>query len=390
MFSQGADLLKAVSFPMTDYRMHFADFGETTYLNCAYQGVFPLSAVARAHAAVDQKARPDRIDRGEYFGLPERVRGHLASIIGCDETEIALTSGATQGVGVVASGLQLGPGDEVLVAADNFPANLFTWLHMRRKGVQVRVLRSEGPLRPDDVSSAFTPRTKILALDWVNYSTGRRIDLAVMGQLARERGALFVVDGTQGVGALELNVHELPVDAMTVAAYKWLLGPYGTGFVYVREELLNRLELKVVNWQSVEGAHEFNSLPVEEFVLASAARIFDIPETGNFINLSAFEASLEFVRSVGAGVVRRHCTDLLDSAAEGLVSSGHTVTNDDRSIHPSPLLCFRCRSDEETARLYEKLQANHVEVSLRHHRIRVSPYLYNTQADIDRLLEAAR
>jgi selenocysteine lyase/cysteine desulfurase len=375
---------------MTDYRMHFADFGETIYLNCAYQGVFPLSAVARGHEAVDLKAHPERIDRGEYFDLPERVRSHLAAIIGCDEKEIALTSGATQGIGVVASGLQLGSGDEVLVAADNFPANLFTWLHMRRKGVQVRVLKNQRPLRADDVVRAFTPRTKILALDWVNYSTGRRIDLAVMGELARERGALFVVDGTQGVGALELSVRELPVDVMAVAAYKWLLGPYGTGFVYVREELLNRLELKVVNWMSVDGAHDFDALPVDEFVLPGAARIFDVPETGNFINLSALEASLEFVRSVGPGVVAGHCMDLLDHAAEGLRSRGHILTNDDRSSLPSPLLCFRCRSDEETAGLYEKLQAHNVEVSLRHHRIRVSPYLYNTQADIDRLLEIAR
>jgi selenocysteine lyase/cysteine desulfurase len=375
---------------MTDYRTHFADFGETIYLNCSYQGAFPLSAVAHGHEAIDLKARPYLIDGGEYFGLPERIRGHLAAIIGCNEKEIALTSGATQGVGVVASGLQLGPEDEVLVAADNFPSNLFTWLHMRRKGVRVRVLRNEGALKPDDVARAFTPQTKILALDWVNFSTGRRIDLGAMGELARERGALFVVDGTQGVGALELNIRELPVDVMAVAAYKWLLGPYGTGFVYVREELLNRLELKVVNWMSVEGAHEFDALPADKFVLPDAARIFDVPETGNFINFAAFEASLEFVRSVGAGVVTAHCMNLLDHAAEGLLSSGHTVTNDDRASLPSPLLCFRCSADEETGRLYEKLQAQHVEVSLRHHRIRVSPYLYNTRAEIDRLLEVAR
>ncbi|MCL5671087.1 MAG: aminotransferase class V-fold PLP-dependent enzyme, partial [Acidobacteria bacterium] len=285
--------------------------------------------------------------------------------------------------------LQLGPGDEVLVAADNFPANLFTWMHMRRRGVQVRVLKNQGSLRPDDVASAFTPRTKILALDWVNYSTGRRIDLAVMGELARERGALFVVDGTQGVGALELNVRELPVDVMAVAAYKWLLGPYGTGFVYIRKELLNRLDLKVVNWMSVDGAYDFDTLPIEEFVLPGAARIFDIPETGNFINLSAFEASLEFVRSVGAGVVTEHCMELLDLAAERLQSGGYTLTNDDRSSLPSTLLCFQCRSDEETCRLYEMLQRQHVEVSLRHHCIRVSPYLYNTKTDIDLLLEIA-
>jgi len=375
---------------MPDYRKTFADFGETTYLNCAYQGVFPLTAVARGHEAVDLKCHPERMDPAEYFGLPERVRSHLAAIAGSDEKEIALTSGATQGVGVLASGLELEPGDEVLVAADNFPANLFTWLHMRRKGVQVRLLRNgDSPLRVEDVAAAFTSRTKILALDWVNYSTGRRIDLAAMGSLAHDRGALFVVDGTQGVGALELNVHDLPVDVLAVAAYKWLLGPYGSGFVYVREEVLNRLDLRVVNWMSVDGSHDFDALPVDDFTMAEAARIFDVPETANFLNLSAMEASLEFVRGVGARVVTGHCMDLLDHAAEGLQKRGYVLSNDDRSQLPSPLLCFRCQTPEATVKLYEKLKAHHIEVSLRHHRIRISPYLYNTKEDIDRLLAIA-
>ncbi len=346
--------------------------------------------MARSHEAIDLKSHPERMDPAEYFGLPERVRTHLAAIVGSDETEIALTSGATQGIGVLAAGLQLGLGDEVIVAADNFPANLFTWLHMRRKGVQVRLLKNgDTPLRVDDVAGAFTPHTKILALDWVNYSTGRRIDLAEMGQLAHSRGALFVVDGTQGVGALELNVHELPVDLMAVAAYKWLLGPYGTGFVYVREEVLNRLDLKVVNWQSVEGADDFDALPVDDIKLAHAARIFDVPETANFLNLSGMEASLDFVREVGARAVTEHCMDLLDHAAEELQERGYVLSNDDRSQLPSPLLCFRCRTQEATYKLYEKLKSHHVEVSLRHHRIRVSPYLYNNKEDIDRLLAIA-
>ena len=271
---------------MIDYRAHFPNFGDTIYLNCAYQGVFPLTAVARAHEAIELKCHPERMEAAEYFDLPQRVRHHLAAIIGSDDEEIGLTSGATQGIGVVAAGLDLGPGDEVIVATNNFPSNLFTWLHMRRKGVRVRILKSDDkPLSLDDVARAFTSDTKILALDWVNYSNGRRINLAEMGALARERGALFVVDGTQGVGALELNVHELPVDAMAVAAYKWLLGPYGTGFVYVRSELLNRLELKVVNWLSVEGADDFDALPVDDFnrlIISMCATLSTTPWAATF------------------------------------------------------------------------------------------------------------
>ena len=113
----------------------------------------------------------------------------------------------------------------------------------------------------DQVAAELTPRTRVLALDWVNYSTGYRIDLAAFGSLIHDRGGIFVVDGTQGVGANDLNLHALPVDVMACAAYKWLLGPYGTGFAYVARELLNKLDLPVINWYSVEGAEDFDSLP---------------------------------------------------------------------------------------------------------------------------------
>src|SRR5579884_938644 len=321
---------------MPDYKTFFADFGETTYLNCAYQGVFPLSAVARAHQAVELKCHPDRMDDQEYFALPQRVRSHIAAIIGSDEDEIALTNGATHGIGIVASGLDLNPGDEIIVASGNFPSNLFTWLHLRR------------------------------------------------------RGAWFIVDGTQGVGALELNVHALPVDVLAVAAYKWLLGPYGTGFVYVRKEVLDRLDLKVVNWLSVEGAEDFEALPRDDFSLPKAARIFDVPETANFLNLSALEASLEFVREAGPATVSRHCFGLLDYAADQLQSRGYHLSDNGRTQLPSTILSFRCRSDGATDRLFNELKARHIDVSLRHHQIRLSPYLYNGKEDIERLLEIAK
>ena len=155
------------------------------------------------------------------------------------------------------------------------------------------------------------------------------------------------------------------------------------------EGLRDRLELKVVNWMSVDGAEDFDALPVDGFRLADAARIFDSPETANFINLSAMEASLELVRGVGVPAVTGHCTALLDRAAEGLQARGHILTNADRLRHPSPLLCFRCGSDDATERTYADLKNRHIEVSLRHDRIRVSPYLYNNAEDIDRLLETA-
>jgi selenocysteine lyase/cysteine desulfurase len=375
---------------MRDYRDEFSDFSPITYLDCAYQGPFPKATVERLHRAIELKSHPDRLKAAEYFRLPERVRGRIARITGADAAEITLTNSATQGVGIVATGLQLGIGDEVVVASSNFPSNLFTWLHLRRKGVTVKVLHpSAGEVSPGQVAAELTPRTRVLALDWVNYSTGSRLDLAAFGSLIHARGGIFVVDGSQGVGAHELNLHALPVDVMACAAYKWLLGPYGTGFAYVARELLNKLDLPVINWYSVEGAEDFDSLPKAEFTLIHDARVFDSGETGNFINLHGLEASLEFVEGATISAVNEHCRRLLHRLEEGLRERGYTLSAAALPGHESTILSFRAATHEATAELYRKLSANHIAVSLRHGMIRVSPYLYNDDADIDRLLALA-
>ncbi len=376
---------------MQDYRHEFPPFAPTIYLDCAYQGPFPLATVAAIQQAIELKCHPERLTAHEYTALPERVRTRLASLVGADPSEIALTNSATQGIGLVAAGLGLKAGDEVVIASGNFPSNLFTWLHLRRHGIGVNVLRPTlGTLGPDEVRAVLTPRTKVLALDWIGYTTGARIDLAALGELAHNRGSIFVVDGTQGVGAVALNVHDLPVDVLVAAAYKWLLGPYGTGFVYLNWEIQDRLDMQFVNWLSIDGSEEFDALPTEQFTLPKAARIFDVPETGNFLNLYALEASLGFVERAGVRTVTQHCRQLLDRLAGGLRRQGYRLSAAAEPEHRSTILGFQADSLDATVKLHEKLKANHIAVSLRHGTIRVSPYLYNSEEDIERLLSIVR
>ena len=272
---------------MRDYRPDFFDFSPTVYLNCAYQGPFPRATAARIEQAVQLECHPDRLLPQEYFDLPDRVRARFARLVGADPQEIAITNSATQGIGIVATGLDLKAGDEIIISSRNFPANIFTWLHLRRRGVRVRVIRPAGDhVTPAEVEAELSPHTRVVALDWVSYTSGARLNLTALADLAHGRGALLVVDGTQGVGAVPLDLHETPVDALAVAAYKWLLGPYGTGFLYLRPEVQERLDLAVVNWMTVAGSDDFDALPIEEFTLPRAARIFDVPETPNFINLN--------------------------------------------------------------------------------------------------------
>jgi selenocysteine lyase/cysteine desulfurase len=185
-------------------------------------------------------------------------------------------------------------------------------------------------------------------------------------------------------------LHALPVDVLACAAYKWLLGPYGTGFAYVRRGLVGELDLPVINWYSVEGAEDFDSLPDEQFTLIQDARVFDSGETGNFINLHGLEASLEFVEKVTIRTVNKHCRRLLDRLADGLRAKGYTLSAGASPGHESTILGFRAATPEATAALHREFRANHLAVSLRQGMIRVSPHLYNDEADIDRLLEIAQ
>jgi selenocysteine lyase/cysteine desulfurase len=375
---------------MRNYRQEFPDFSPVVYLNCASQAPFPRATVERLQQAIELKARPDRLNASEYVRLPDRVRMRIARLTSADPEEIAITNSATQGIGIVSAGLTLGVGDEVVVANSNFPSNLFTWVHLRRKGVIVKVVHpSEGQVTLDQVAAVLSPRTRVLALDWVSYSTGYKIDLAAFGSLIHSRGGIFVIDGTQGVGANELNLHETPVDVMACAAYKWLLGPYGTGFAYVRRDLWNKLDLPVINWLSVKGAENFDSLPTDEFSLIQGARVFDSGETANFINVNGWEASLEFVEEVTIRTVNEYCLRLLHGLAEGLRAYGYTLSSGALAGHNSTILGFCASTREATAALHQRLLANHIVISLRQGMIRVSPYLYNNDADIDRLLEIA-
>ncbi len=370
-------------------RDDFFDFDGWTYLNCAYQGPLPrVSAVAVEHALGLERC-PNRIEERLIIELPDAIRPLAAQLMRAQPEEIAIGTGATHGLNLAAAGLPLGPGDEVLLAPGEFPANLFPWqYHAEHRGYTVRIVDLEGPMpTPEDYRRAASSQTRAVSVAFVSYTSGYRMDLQGLSRLCKERGWYLVVDACQAVGSLAFSVTDFEPDILATGGYKWLLAPYGTGLTYVRKGLIDALQIPVVNWLGLQASEDFNALSRQEMTFAAGARRFDAPETAAFLNLYGLKRSLEYLLEIGIDTVERHHTTLLDYLEESLPQD-FRITSDRRPGARSGIVFLAGNSQEATKSAYRRLRKAKVHVSLRENRIRVSPHIYNDRSDIDRLLEA--
>jgi cysteine desulfurase / selenocysteine lyase len=368
------------------HRGEFLDFEGVTYLNAAFQGPLPRVAVQALEGAVHLKTHPFLLRDSDYFDFPDAYRNEAAALLGAEACDVAVTDSTVHAISTLTTGLDWRPGDEVLIPKGEFPSNRFPWLALAEKGVVVReVAPASGAAAAEAFDAAAGPRTRVVAVGWVHYSSGRRFDLAALGEVARRRGALFVVDATQGLGGLPFALAETPCDLVACSGYKWLLGPYGLGFAWFAPELQERLTVSRINWFAVKGARDFARLADCGLELEPGARRFDVNETASFFNLAAGTAALRYVRGVGAGTIAAHVAALHDRIAAGLPRGVRVVSESDPR-HRSNLLCLAGPDAGFAERAFTELARREVRVSRREGAIRVSPHLYNDAADADRLL----
>ena len=222
-----------------------------------HAAVAPLTLRAQ-HALADYAA--DLTENGDvndrrWVERVEAVRVLFGRLLNADPLDLAFIKNTSEGIGIVAEGLPWQLGDNVVIAAEEYPANQYPWLNLGQRGVQVRAVPSRGSrLLLDDIAAAIDGRTRIVSLSFVEYASGFRNDLDALGQLCRERGVLFFVDAIQGLGTFPIDVRKTPIDFLSADGHKWLLGPEGAGIFYVRRELIDRLHPVGIGWNSVVGA----------------------------------------------------------------------------------------------------------------------------------------
>jgi selenocysteine lyase/cysteine desulfurase len=375
---------------MTTYRSEFADFEGVTYLNAALEGPMPLVAAREAQAALEWKKHPYRLPDSAYFDLPDRIREKIARLVGARSDEIAVTSGASTGLAAVAAGIDWKPGDEVLVGRGEFPAHFSTWLRYQQAGkLTMRVVNPRGRfISADDYVEQIGPRTRVISASLVRFDNGARLDSARVARACEKVGAALVLDASQCAGSMPINVRDLGASMVVCSGYKWLLGPYGTGFFWIANEWIERLPLGAVYFMALEGARVLHALPTSENARPlPGARRWDSAETANFTNLAALDSSLDLLQRIGVDAVERHIDALVAEIIERLPATGCALASPSKRERRGPYVCIAARDSKDTPALYEKLCAAKVSVSLRENALRVSPHIYNTREDIARLLE---
>lgn len=365
----------------------WAESGETIFLNHASTGPLPQRTVQAIEEWAHLRANPHRISHDLQFDSLAKARAIVARLIGADASEIALATNTTYGLNLAAFSLPLKQGDVVLTPDGEFPANVYPWMQLaKRRGVEYRRLKcDEQVLDADRLEHELEDeRVRAVSVSWVQFATGARVDLAALGTLCRERGVYFVVDAIQGVGALTLDVSQVPIDILACGAQKWLLSPWGAGFVYVRRGLIEQLEPHDVSWLAVRGADDFSRLVDYELEWRDNARKFEFV-TVPFQDLAAMHTSLELFQELGLESVSRHILGLAQHVVDWTADRGDVELVTPRAAERrAGIVSVRPR---DAARASERLKAANVAHSLREGAIRLSPHCYNTSEEIDRALQ---
>jgi cysteine desulfurase / selenocysteine lyase len=352
------------------------------YLNHAALGPLPRPAVERIGALANSLAESGDELWTERLAEVERVRGLAARLVSARRPqEIAFVQNTSDGLSIVAQGLDWKPGDNVVGANCEFPSNVYPWMRLSAIGVEYRqVAERDGRVSTEDVLASIDDRTRVVALSWVQFASGYRSDLSRIGARCRERDVLFVVDAIQGLGALALDVERDNVDVFSADAHKWLLGPEGIGLVYVSDRVVDRIEPKRVGWTSVRDWIKWSRY---DLTYREGAGRFECG-TLNMLGIYALGASLELILGLGAEAIEARVLGLADYLVQGLTERGLTIVSSRERGEASSIVAATHPALPPPA-IVAKLRERDILVAHRSGRIRISPHFYNIEDELDRL-----
>ena len=372
------EALRRREFPVTEHTVFLAHAGDCPLPRRVAEAI---ADYARQAAMADQ-------EQAVYPRLLSETRQVAARLLGCQPAEVSLVGPTSLALSWVAGGLPVRRGDNVLVYFDDYPSNVYPWLALGERGVEVRLLqtRALGRIRVQDVLEQVDENTRLVALATCHFVSGWRLDHDALGRALRQRGILLCLDGIQTLGAFPTGVQH--VDMLAADAHKWLLGPCAAGLLYVRQPLQARLRPAAWGWHNVQCP---DFVAQEQVSFRNGPERFE-PGSSNLLGLVGLKAAIELLLGVG---VENIAAELLRKRAwlvPALQAKGFQVLHADAPpANASGIVTF-WRAGQDMATLHRKLAAAGIVTSLRADRagqryIRVSPHFYNTDAELQRLVD---
>lgn len=370
--------LRRHEFPVVQKKIFLAHAGDCPLPHRVAQAV---ADYAHHAAAGDQEAVI-------FPRVLEDGRKLAAQLLNCQSEEVAFVGPTSLALSFFASGLEFRKGDNLLIYHDDYPSNVYPWMALAAQGIEVRLLniRGLGVIRPRDVIGQVDECTRLVALASCHFVSGFRLDYAAIGKAMRERGILFCLDGIQTLGAFPTMMDQ--VDLLAADAHKWLLGPCGAGIMYVRREIQERLNPPVYGWHNVRCP---NFVAQEQIVYRSGAKKFEAG-THNLLGLVGLNAAMALLHEVGVDNIARELLRKRAWLVPALQAKDYTVLNAEAALENASGIVTFFKPGSDLAPLHQKLLDANIVTSLRVDRagqryIRLSPHFYNTDAELQRVME---
>jgi selenocysteine lyase/cysteine desulfurase len=319
----------------------------------------------------------------EWEKIREETRVLAGRLIQSEPEEVALTANTSEGANIVAQGLDWKSGDNVVLPAQEFPANVFPWLNLRQKGVEPRIVPlSAGRLEVEDILGRVDGRTRVVAVSSVAFHNGHRLDLKTLGRELHARGVPLYVDAIQSLGYIPMDVKRCHISFLSADGHKWLLAPEGAALFFCAADMLERLDQAYLSWLSVREPFRFDDPRLE---LAPGARRFECG-TPNVAGTVGLHASLKFLLDAGIERIEERVLQIVEAAAEGLAAKGYRILSPREEGERSGILTFD-HPDHSAESLRDRLKDGGVVSTLRGGGVRISPHFYNNEEEIEQFLD---
>ncbi|NOT02380.1 MAG: aminotransferase class V-fold PLP-dependent enzyme [Phycisphaerales bacterium] len=319
-----------------------------------------------------------------FYKHAEHVRRLAAQLINAKPDEVTFVKNTTEGINLVSNGLVWKNGDNVVTTNVEFPSNVYPWENLAPRGVKVRMVMEEtGRIPIERLVEAIDSRTRVVAVSSVQFASGYRTDLATLGEHCQEKGVFLCVDAIQSLGAMPIDVRGMHIDFLSADAHKWLCGPEGIGLFFVGKEIQGYLKPSCIGWMSVKNAWDFDHA---DFDLANSISRYD-SGSYNLMGIYALGGALEMLLEIGIDQICNRVLFLTDRLVTGLREKGYRVFSPRERAESSGIVSFSSDVHDHQQIQRHLLAEHRLVLAVRKGRLRASPHFYNTEKEIDQLVE---